>query len=130
RVTTVAVDATTGWFQISRFDDTGSRLSGVDFATLVSASLDIIHPDVQVGLTWPTDPAACTTLDLELGRFADALNRTVWVPQPQGAAFVLPGTGEFAAVDEVGSPSTWRAYPSRLDGERPPHLDTDADGRL
>src|SRR5262249_32913318 len=46
------------------------------------------------------------------------------------AAFVLPGTGEFAAVDEVGSPSTWRAYPSRLDGERPPHLDTDADGRL
>jgi hypothetical protein len=130
RITTVAVNADLGRFEISRFDDTGSLLTGVEFATLVSASLDVIHPDVQIALTWPTDVAACAALDTELMRLADALNRTVWVPQPQGAAFVLPGCGEFAAVDEVGGPSAWRPYPSRMAGEFTPRYGTDLDGRL
>ncbi len=130
RVSTVAVNADLGRFEIRRFDDTGSLLGGVEFATLVAASLDVIQPDVQLALTWPTDAAACTALDVELMRFADALNRTVWVPQPQGAAFALPGCGEFAAVDEVGGPSVWRAYPSRLAAEWEPRYGTDLDGRL
>jgi hypothetical protein len=130
RITTVAVNADLGRFAISRFDDTGSLLSGVELATLISASLDLIHPDVQLALTWPTDLAMCAALDTELMRLADALNRTVWVPQPQGAAFVLPGCGEFAAVDEVGGPSVWRPYPSRMAAEFQPRYGTDLDGRL
>ena len=130
RITTVAVNADLGRFEISRFDDTGSLLNGVEFATLVAASLDLIHPDVQLCLTWPTDLAMCAGLNTELMRFADALNRTVWVPQPQGAAFVLPGCGEFAAVDEVGGPSVWHPYPSRMTAEFEPRYGTDLDGRL
>jgi hypothetical protein len=130
RVTTLAVNADLGAFEISRFDDAGSLLGGVEFATLVTASLDVVQPDVQLALTWPTDAAACTALDVELVRFADAINRTVWVPQPQGAAFVLPGCGEFMAVDEVGAPSVWRAYPSRLAEGWRPRLGSDVDGRL
>jgi hypothetical protein len=148
RITTVAVGADLGRFEISRFDNAGSLLGGVEFATLVAASLDLIHPDVQLALTWPTDVSACAALDVEIMRFADALNRTVWVPQAQGAAFVLPGCGEFAAVDEIGGPSVWRAYPARLvsDGrpsrggaeqrdtnggaERRDNYRTDVDGRL
>jgi hypothetical protein len=130
RVTTIAVSADLGRFEISRFDDNASLLGGVEFGTLVSASLDLIHPDVQIALTWPTDLAACTALDTELMRLADALNRTVWVPQPHGAAFVLAGCGEFAAVDEVGGPSVWRPYPSRMAGDFEPHYGTDRDGRL
>jgi hypothetical protein len=130
RITTVAVNADLGRFEISRFDDTGSLLSGVELATLVTASLDLIHPDVQLALTWPTDVTMCAALDTELLRLADALNRTVWVPQPQGAAFVLPGCGEFAAVDEVGGPSIWHPYPSRMAGEFKPRYGTDLDGRL
>ena len=90
----------------------------------------MIHPDVQVALTWPTDAGACASLNTELMRLADGLNRTVWVPQPQGAAFVLPGFGEFVAVDEVGGPSRWRAYPSRLDEDWTSAYGTDLDGRL
>ncbi len=130
RMTTIAANADLGRFEISRFDDTGSLLSGVEFATLISASLDLIHPDVQLALTWPTDLTLCAALDTELMRLADALNRTVWVPQPQGAAFVLPGCGEFAAVDEVGGPSVWRPYPSRMVAEFEPRYGTDLDGRL
>jgi hypothetical protein len=130
RITTVVVNAELGRFEITRFDDAGSLLGGVEFATLVTASLDVIHPDVQVALTWPKDAAMCASLNTELMRLADGLNRTVWVPQPQGAAFVLPGFGEFIAVDEVGSPSRWRAYPSRLDENWSSHYGTDLDGRL
>jgi hypothetical protein len=130
RITTLAVNADLGRFEISRFDDTTALLGGVEFATLVAASLDLIHPDVQIALTWPADAAACASLDVELMRVADALNRTVWVPEPQGAAFVLPGCGEFAAVDEVGGPSRWRSYPSRLANEWRPTYGTDLDGRL
>jgi hypothetical protein len=130
RITTIAVNADLGSFEISRFDDTGSLLTGVEFATLIAASLDVIHPDVQIALTWPRDTAACAALDTELMRLADALNRTVWVPQPQGAAFVLSGCGEFAAVDEVGGPSVWRPYPSRMVAEFSPRYGTDLDGRL
>jgi hypothetical protein len=130
RVTTVAVNADSGRFAISRFDDAGALLGGAEFATLLAASLDTIQPDVQLALTWPAEAAACATLNAELIRLADALNRTVWVPQPQGAAFVLPGCGEFAAVDEVGGPSTWRAYPPRQLGEWQPPYSTDHDGRL
>jgi hypothetical protein len=129
-VTTVAVNAELGRFEITRFDDAGSLLGGVEFATLVSASLDELHPDVQLALTWPTDPALCAGLDTELMRLADGLNRTVWVPQPQGAAFVLPGFGEFIAVDEVGAPSRWRAYPPRLAEHWVSNYGTDLDGRL
>jgi hypothetical protein len=134
-VTTVSVNADLGRFEISRFDNAGSLLDGVEFATLVAASLDLIHPDVQLALTWPTDVTACAALDAEIVRFADALRRTVWVPQPQGAAFLLPGCGEFAAVDEIGRPSAWRAYPappapeSLAPGWRPQYR-TDLDGRL
>jgi hypothetical protein len=130
RITTLAVNADLGRFEISRFDDTTALLGGVEFATLVAASLDLIHPDVQIALTWPTDTTACAALDTELMRLADALNRTVWVPEPQGAAFVLAGCGEFAAVDEVGGASRWRAYPSRLVGEFRPRYGSDLDGRL
>ncbi len=150
RLTTVAVNADLGRFEISRFDNAGSLLGGVELATLVGASLDLIHPDVQLALTWPTDAAAGRALHAELMRFADALNRTVWVPRPQGAAFILSGCGEFAAVDEVGGPSEWLAYPARLASQagaddaaessedltqpRPahwqPHFRTDPDGRL
>ena len=130
RITTLAVNADLGRFEISRFDDTTALLGGVEFATLVAASLDLIHPDVQVALTWPTDTTACAALDVELMRLADALNRTVWVPEPQGAAFVLPGCGEFAAVDEVGGASRWRAYPSRLVTDWRARYGSDLDGRL
>ena len=130
RVTTVAVNADQGRFEISRFEDSGSLLGGVEFATLVAASLDVVHPDVQLALTWPTDAEACNALDAELMRVADALNRTVWVPKPAGGAHVLLGCGELAAVDEVGSPAEWLAYPSRLDTGWEPHHGTDADGRL
>jgi hypothetical protein len=130
RMTTIAVNAELGRFEITRFDDAGSLLGGVEFATLVTASLDVIHPDVQVALTWPKDTTACTSLNTELMRLADGLNRTVWVPQPQGAAFVLPGFGEFVAVDEVGAPSRWRAYPSRLHENWTSPYGTDLDGRL
>jgi hypothetical protein len=129
-ITTVAVNAELGRFEITRFDDAGSLLGGVEFATLVTASLDVIHPDVLVALTWPTDPALCASLSTELMRLADGLNRTVWVPQPQGAAFVLPGFGEFVAVDEVGTPSRWRAHPPRLDEDWTTRYGTDLDGRL
>lgn len=129
-ITTVAVNAELGRFEITRFDDAGSLLGGVEFATLVSASLDVLNPDVQIALTWPTDPALCASLDTELMRLADGLNRTVWVPQLPGAAFVLPGFGEFVAVDEVGAPSRWRAYPSRLSEDWEPNYGTDLDGRL
>lgn len=130
RLTTIAVNADLGRFEITRFDDAGSLLGGVDFATLVTASLDLIHPDVQLALTWPKDTDACTALNTELMRLADGLNRTVWVPQPQGAAFLLPGAGEFVAVDEVGAPSRWRAYPSRLNDDWTSAYGTDLDGRL
>jgi hypothetical protein len=130
RLTTIAVNADQGRFEICRFDDSGTLLGGVEFATLVSASLDMIHPDVQLAFTWPRDGQACATLETELARFADALNRTVWVAQPQGAAFVLPGCGEFAAVDEVGGASSWRAYQSALNQDAEPRFTTDLDGRL
>ena len=130
RITTLAVNADLGRFEISRFDDTTALLGGVEFATLVGASLDLIHPDVQIALTWPTDTTACAALDNELMRLADALNRTVWVPEPQGAAFVQAGCGEFAAVDEVGGASRWRAYPSRMATDFRPRYGSDLDGRL
>lgn len=129
-VTTVAVDARSGRFQISRFDAAGATLGGVEFATLLRASLDVLHPDIQLALTWPTESADCATLDEDLARLADELDRTVWVPQPQGAAFVLPGCGEFAAVDEVGGPSSWRAYPARRVSDWQPRYGSDLDGRL
>lgn len=130
RITTIAVNAELGRFEITRFDDAGSLLGGVELATLVSASLDLVHPDVQIALTWPKDTAACAALNNELMRLADGLNRTVWVPQPQGSAFVFPGLGEFVAVDEVGAPSRWRAYPSRLQENWTASYGTDLDGRL
>ncbi|MBX6752266.1 MAG: hypothetical protein IRY85_21830, partial [Micromonosporaceae bacterium] len=107
------------------------QLDGAEFATLVRASLDVIHPDVQVALTWPTDPTACATLHTQLLALADGLGRTVWVPEPPGAAFVLAGVGEFGAVDEVGAPSRWRAYPpsTACDGLMT-LFGTDLDGRL
>jgi len=130
RLTTVAVNADLGMFEIARFDDAGSLLDGVELATLVLASLDVVHPDVQLAMTWPRDATAGTNLHDELIRLADALGRTVWVPEPHGAAFVLPGLGEFVAVDEVGAPSKWRAYPPRLAENWTPNYETDRDGRL
>lgn len=130
RVTTVAVNADIGRFEIARFGDAGALLGGVEFATMVAASLDEIQPDLQLLLSWPTDPAACTALDVELMRLADALNRTVWVPRPAGAAWVLPGCGEFVAVDAEGRTSQWRAYASRLAAGWQPSYGTDLDGRL
>src|SRR6185369_256033 len=97
---------------------------------LISASLDVVHPDVQLALTWPRDATAGTALHAELIRLADALGRTVWVPEPHGAAFVMPGLGEFIAVDEVGAPSKWRAYPPRLTEHWTTTYGTDLDGRL
>jgi hypothetical protein len=129
-VTTVAVDAGHGRFEISRFDAASALLGGVEFATLVGASLDVVHLDVQLALTWPADPAVCASLHEELTRLAEGLDRTVWVPQPQGAAFVLPGCGEFAAVDEVGGPSEWRPYRPRPTDDWQPRYTTDLDGRL
>ncbi len=129
-VTTVAVNVSQGRFEISRFDGRPARLGGVEFARLLDASLDVIHPDVQVALTWPADGAACDALHRELRRLAEALGRTVWVPQPQGAAFALPGCREFAAVDEVGGASTWQAYPWRTDPAVRARYETDRDGRI
>jgi hypothetical protein len=130
RLTTIAANADTGSFEINRFDSPGALLSGVEFATLVSASLEVVHPDVQLALTWPRGAEACKALHAELARLADALNRTVWVPEPAGAAFVASGTGEFAAVDEVGGPSSWRPYVSRLATDRRLRFRSDSDGRL
>lgn len=169
-LTTVAVNADHGRFEIARFEDEpepppavepprrrlvfgrgprettraggmagreagttrpGVQLGGAEFATLVRASLDAIHPDVQVALTWPTDPGACAILHEQLLALADGLERTVWVPEPPGAAFVLSGVGEFVAVDEVGAPSRWRAYPpSTVDEKLMTLFGTDLDGRL
>lgn len=127
-VTTLAVAADIGRFEISRFNEASALLGGVEFATLVAASLDLIEPDLQVALTWPADAGARKALDVELMRLSDALNRTVWVPQPAGATIVADG--EFSAVDEHGQPSTWYAYASRLAMHWRPSLGTDADGRL
>lgn len=126
-LTTVAVTAEYGRFEISRYDDDGALLGGAEFATLVAASLDVIAPDVQLALTWPTTPEACTELDGELARLAEQLDRTVWVPEPAGATAIQPGVGEFAAVDEVGEVGAWRAYPP---GDQRPRHRSDLDGRL
>ena len=90
RITTIAVNADLGRFEITRFDDAGSLLDGVEFATLVSASLDVVHPDVEVALTWPKDTAACASLSavvmlsaertleslISIGRFMPAITST------------------------------------------------------
>ncbi len=127
-VTALAVAADLGRFEISRFNEASALLNGVEFATLVAASLDLIHPDVQVALTWPADQEARAVLDVELMRFADALDRTVWAPRPGGSAATL--ANQFAAVDDRGRPATWHAYPSRLATTWQPGYGTDADGRL
>jgi hypothetical protein len=141
-LTTIAVNADLGRFEIGRFNDAGSLLGGVDFATLVAASLDELRPDVQLALSWPPKADARAALDDELVRFADALDRTVWVPEPGGSA-VLDGarsrpTGHFAAVDRRGEPCHWWPYQSRLTANyrpaRPgcdrPRYTTDGAGRL
>jgi hypothetical protein len=161
-LTTVAVNADTGLFEIARFEGSAggsgsevipqrrrfghggregakqgdgqqsqpARLHGTEFAGLMGGCLPVIHPDVQMALTWPKDADACTTLHAELLALADGLDRTVWVPEPQGSAFVVPGFGEFAAVDEVGTASRWRAYPPSSGRNRTTLFGTDLDGRL
>ncbi|MDT5027117.1 MAG: hypothetical protein QOE61_3543, partial [Micromonosporaceae bacterium] len=129
-VTTLAITADIGRFEISRFNGASALLDGAEIATLVAASLDLIQPDIQIAMTWPADAEARAALDVELMRFADALNRTVWVPRPPGSVAVLHDRGEFGAVDERGRPSTWYAYVSRLTTHGQPNLGTDAEGRL
>ncbi|HEX6871075.1 MAG TPA: hypothetical protein VF163_08255, partial [Micromonosporaceae bacterium] len=135
RVTPLTVNVEQGKFEISRFDDAGALLGGAEMATLVAANLDVIHPDVQLAITWPTGDERCKALEAEVIRFANALNRTIWVPEPAGSAVVLAGPGEFAAVDEIGAPSAWRSYgPGGRDHGNHDGLDgllsTDRDGRL
>jgi hypothetical protein len=113
-LTTIVVGAGLGRFEIGRFNDAGSLLGGVDFATLVAASLDVVRPDVQLALAWPEQAAARAALDRELMRLADALNRTVWVPAQGGSAVVAADGGCFVAVDERGAPGRWHPYRSRL----------------
>ena len=136
-VSTVLVGADLGRFEIARFHDAGSLLGGVDFATLVAASLDVVEPDVQLALSWPASSPARISLDCELMRLADALDRTVWVPG-QGAAAVIaregtrPGwpAGGFAALDPTGAPSHWYPYRSRLAVAADMRFGTDRTGRL
>ena len=161
-LTTLAVNAESGQFEIARFDEPapstpavppqrrlfGSgkgaapttpaaqphgeviRLGGADFGTLVRSRLPHLHPDVQIAVTWPKDATGCATLHAELLALAAQLDRTVWVPEPPGAAFALQGFGEFAAVDEVGSASRWRAYPPPSAVGATTLFGTDLDGRL
>jgi hypothetical protein len=132
-LSTIAVNADLGRFEIGRYNDAGSLLGGVDFATLVAASLDDLRPDLQLALRWPATTRARAALDDELVRFADALDCTVWVPQPGGSAQPaagLPGSAAFAAVDQRGEPCHWWAYQSRLAGHRRPRYTTDGAGRL
>ncbi len=158
-LTTIAVNADSGRFEIARFDEPppnlpapppqrrlfGSgkpvapapeprpavtQLGGADFGALVRTQVPMLHPDVQVALTWPKDPAACGTLHTELLALAERLDRTIWVPEPPGAAFALQGFGEFAAVDEVGAASRWRAYPPPSAVGATTLFGTDLDGRL
>jgi hypothetical protein len=129
-VTTIAVGAELGRFEIRRFSDAGSLLGGVEFATLVAASLDVVRPDVQIALTWPAQPDTRIALDQELMRLADALNRTVWVPDQGGSAVVASTAATFAALDDRGGPGRWKAYRSRLNAADSLRYSTDADGLL
>jgi hypothetical protein len=115
-LTTIAVGAELGRFEIGRFNDAASLLGGVEFATLVAASLDVVQPDVQLAIAWPTSEPARIALDRELMRLADALNRTVWVPEQGGCAVVAPEDcpSSFVARDDQGAPGRWRPYRSRL----------------
>jgi hypothetical protein len=131
-LTTLAVGVELGRFEIGRFNDAGSLLGGVEFATLVAASLDDVQPDVQLAIAWPTQKAARISLDQELMRLADALDRTVWVPE-QGSRVVVaaedaPGT--FAVQDERGEPGRWRAYRSRLSAAATLRFTSDPSGCL
>jgi hypothetical protein len=131
-LTTLAVGVELGRFEIGRFNDAGSLLGGVEFATLVSASLDIVEPDVQLAIAWPTRKPARISLDQELMRLADALNRTVWVPEQGGRVVVAPenAPGTFAVQDDRGEPGRWRAYRSRLSAAATLRFTTDAAGNL
>ncbi len=159
-LTTLAVSVEHGLFEIARFEDEpapaqaaaprqrrfgakgkpvptdeaprrpATLLHGGQLADLVRDVMPSVEADVQVALTWPLDPSACTTLHTELLALAEGLDRTVWVPEPPGAAFVQPGFGEFVAVDEVGSPSRWRAYPPASRTDLTTQFGTDLDGRL
>jgi hypothetical protein len=136
-LSTVLVGADLGRFEIARFNDAGSLLGGVDFATLVAASLDVLEPDLQLALAWPASSAAGISLDCELMRLADALDRTVWVPA-QGAAAVVAReepvadvtAGAFAALDAGGAPVHWYPYRSRLAVAGDIRYGTDRSGRL
>jgi hypothetical protein len=138
-LTTLAVGAELGRFEIGRFNDAGSLLGGVEFATLVAASLDNVQPDVQIALAWPASRTARVALDQELMRLADALNRTVWAPERGGAAVPAPEpragaddapSAPFVAVDRSGAPGRWRPYRSRLTAADTPRLTSDPAGRL
>ena len=107
-LTTLAVVADIGRFEISRFNEASALLGGVEFATLVAASLDHIEPDVQLALTWPADDAARVALDVELMRFADALDRTVWVPRSGGSAAVLTRRGSSRRWTNMAAPPAGR----------------------
>jgi hypothetical protein len=131
-LTTIAVGVELGRFEIGRFNDAGSLLGGLEFATLVAASLDVVEPDVQLAIAWPTQQAARTSLDQELMRLADALNRTVWVPEQGRRVVVAPenAPGTFAVQDDQGEPGRWRAYRSRLCAAATLRFTTDASGCL
>ena len=131
-LTTLTVGVELGRFEIGRFNDAGSLLGGVEFATLVAASLDTVQPDVQLAIAWPAQPAARAALDQELMRLADALNRTVWVPEQGGCAVIAPEgcPGTFAAQDERGQPGRWRGYRSRLAAAATLRFTSDASGCL
>jgi hypothetical protein len=131
-LTTITVGVELGRFEIGRFNDAGSLLGGLEFATLVAASLDDVQPDVQLAIAWPAQEAARISLDQELMRLADALNRTVWVPEQGSRVVVAPenAPGTFAVQDDQGEPGRWRAYRSRLCAAATLRFTTDAAGCL
>jgi hypothetical protein len=129
-VTALAAPARDGQFAIGWYAGYGAVLNGADFARLVTANLDDVRSDVQIALTWPTGPNESRLLDAELRRAADALDRTVWVPELGGGAACGTGIGGPIAVDFDGRPARWVAYASARRVASPRAYATDDLGRL
>ncbi len=126
-ITPVVVSIHSGQFCIAWYSGIEAVLSGADLARFLVASLEVIEPNVQIALPWPSDENEQDRVDRELQQLADALDRTVWVPERTCRAAGLASEGQLAAVDPSGQPARWVAYhPAQA---RVPIVDYDTDRR-
>ena len=95
-VSTVIVGNRDGAFEIGRYDGSVRLVDGAHLAELVSAALPVVEGDVHLAITWPTSAEHRAGVEAQLERFAAALDRVVWAPDP---------------ADETGE--TWQAHSPR-----------------